>query len=77
MNMLDAKKLRSPEDENNGLKRILVGEGSNNAALHPMQNAFIQSFNGRFRGKCLNKHFFAQTLRSIVNLDKLRNHLKL
>ena len=24
----------------------------------PVQNAYIESFNGRFRGECLNEHWF-------------------
>ncbi len=25
----------------------------------PMQNGFVESFNGRLRGECLNEHLFA------------------
>ena len=25
----------------------------------PMQNAYVESFNGRFRDECLNEHWFA------------------
>jgi putative transposase len=34
------------------------------AALHliqpgkPMQNAYVESFNGKFRDECLNEHWF-------------------
>ena len=33
----------------------------------PVQNAFIESFNGRFRDECLNQHWF-------VNLAQARQH---
>ncbi len=35
----------------------------------PMQNGFIESFNGRFRDECLNEHWFSDILhaRKIIN----------
>jgi len=35
----------------------------------PTQNGFIESFNGRFRGECLNKHWFSDIVhaRKIIN----------
>lgn len=45
-------------------KAMLIWSHENNVKLHfidpgkPTQNAFIESFNGRFRDECLNQHWF-------------------
>ena len=36
----------------NGVQLKLIGAGK------PTQNAYIESFNGRFRDECLNDHWF-------------------
>jgi len=36
----------------NGVKQHFIEPGK------PVQNAFVESFNGRSRGECLNKHWF-------------------
>ena len=38
-----------------GIRHILIEPG------RPMQNGYIESFNGKFRDECLNEHWF-QTL---------------
>jgi transposase InsO family protein len=44
----------------------LAGGAADRMALHrhiapgkPMQNGFVESFNGRLRDECLNEHLFA------------------
>ncbi len=49
--------------QSHGIRHILIEPG------RPMQNGYIESFNGRFRDECLNEHWF-QTLpqaRSIIS----------
>jgi putative transposase len=41
--------------QSHGIRHILIEPG------RPMQNGYIESFNGRFRDECLNEHWF-QTL---------------
>jgi putative transposase len=41
--------------QGHGIRHILIEPG------RPMQNGYIESFNGRFRDECLNEHWF-QTL---------------
>ena len=41
--------------QGHGIRHILIERG------RPMQNGYIESFNGRFRDECLNEHLF-QTL---------------
>ncbi len=44
---------------------ILAGQEERNVEWHyiapgkPMQNGFVESFNGRLRDECLNEHLFA------------------
>jgi putative transposase len=38
--------------QGHGIRHILIGSG------RPMQNGYIESFNGRFRDDCLNEHWF-------------------
>jgi putative transposase len=62
----DVKKLRQLEDENRRLKQTVAEQALEiqGAHLHfihpvkPIQNAFIESFNGKFRDECLNEHWF-------------------
>ena len=42
--------------QSHGVRHILIQPGK------PMQNGYIESFNGKFRDECLNEHWF-QTLR--------------
>ena len=41
--------------QGHGIRHILIEPG------RPMQNGYIESFNGKFRDECLNEHWF-QTL---------------
>ena len=51
----------------------------NNVALHfidkgkPTQNAFIESFNGKFRNECLNEHWFESIEEARIETEKYRN----
>lgn len=50
--------------QTHGIRHILIQPG------RPMQNGYIESFNGKFRDECLNEHWF-ETLaqaRSTINL---------
>ena len=38
--------------QTNGVRHVLIEPG------HPMQNGYIESFNGKFRDECLNEHWF-------------------
>jgi transposase InsO family protein len=45
----------------------------------PVENAFIESFNGRLRDECLNAHVFASTIEARRVLDAWRhdyNHVR-
>ena len=45
----------------------------------PVENAFIESFNGRLRDECLNAHVFASTVEAQCVLDRWRhdyNHVR-
>jgi putative transposase len=45
----------------------------------PVENAFIESFNGRLRDECLNAHVFASTTEAQVVLNASRqdyNHVR-
>ncbi len=44
--------------QSHGIRHILIEPG------RPMQNGYIESFNGRFRDECLNEHWF-QTLHQV------------
>jgi putative transposase len=39
--------------EEKGVKHHFINPG------RPMQNAYIESFNGKFRDECLNQHWFS------------------
>ena len=49
--------------QSHGIRHILIEPG------RPMQNGYIESFNGRFRDECLNEHWFQTLLqaRSIIS----------
>jgi len=49
--------------QSHGIRHILIEPG------RPMQNGYIESFNGRFRDECLNEHWFETLLqaRSIIS----------
>ncbi len=38
--------------QRHGIKHLLIEPG------RPMQNGYIESFNGKFRDECLNEHWF-------------------
>lgn len=40
----------------------------------PTQNAFIESFNGKFREYCLNLHWFASLEEAKSTIDDWREH---
>ena len=39
----------------------------------PTQNAFVESFNGRFRDECLNDTLFASLVDARIEISKWRN----
>ena len=43
-----------------------------------MQNGFVESFNGRLRGECLNEHIFTRyrNARHIINRDWFLAYVK-
>ena len=42
----------------------------------PIQNAFIESFNGRLRAECLNEYDFSSLLEARRTLSQWRDHYK-
>jgi len=40
----------------------------------PTQNAFVESFNGRFRDACLNQHWFRDLESARQEIDSWRQH---
>jgi transposase InsO family protein len=38
----------------------------------PMQNAYVESFNGRFRDECLNEHWFTSLAHAEVVIEAWR-----
>jgi putative transposase len=40
----------------------------------PVQNAFMESFNGKFRDECLNLHWFRSLRHARVEIGQWRNH---
>ena len=40
----------------------------------PVQNAHIESFNGRLRDECLNQHWFPTLLDAQVQIERFRRH---
>ncbi len=49
-----------------GVKLFLIEPGK------PNQNAYIESFNGRFRGECLNEHWFTSLPHAKVVIEAWR-----
>ena len=65
MDVSDAKRLKSLEDENAKLKKL--------------QNAFVESFNGRLRDECLNETAFSSPAEARALLAAWRddyNHVR-
>jgi len=42
------------------------------ARQKPNQNAYIESFNGRFRDECLNEHWFPSLLHARTEIESWR-----
>lgn len=40
----------------------------------PVQNAFVESFNGKFRDECLNPHWFRSLRHAREEVDRWRSH---
>jgi putative transposase len=40
----------------------------------PTENAFVESFNGRFRDECLNEHWFKNLLDARATIETWRHH---
>ncbi|SIT67240.1 putative transposase, partial [Ectothiorhodosinus mongolicus] len=40
----------------------------------PTQNAFVESFNGKFRNECLNQHWFRSIEEAKNTVDEWRDH---
>lgn len=40
----------------------------------PIENAFIESFNGRFRDECLNLHWFTSLAEARQRIERWRDH---
>ena len=61
---MEIRRLRQLEDENKRLKQVVAGLTLDKAVLgftrpgKPTDNAFIESFNSRFRQECLNENWF-------------------
>jgi putative transposase len=51
---------------NKGVKLRLIEPGK------PNQNAYIESFNGRFRDECLNEHWFSSLLHARTLIERWR-----
>ena len=49
-----------------GIRLFLIEPGK------PNQNAYIESFNGRFRDECLNEHWFASLQHAKVVIESWR-----
>jgi putative transposase len=47
-------------------RRLLFRDGA------PMQNGFVESFNGRLRDECLNEHLFASLKEAREMIEKWR-----
>lgn len=50
----------------NGIRHILIEPG------RPMQNGYIESFNGKFRDECLNEHWFETLAQARITLAAWR-----
>ncbi|MBB5020046.1 transposase InsO family protein, partial [Chitinivorax tropicus] len=49
-----------------GVQLFLIESGK------PSQNAYIESFNGRFRDECLNEHWFTSIRHALVVIEAWR-----
>lgn len=54
--------------ERNGVRLRFIEPGK------PVQNAFVESFNGKFRDECLNLHWFRHLRHAREEIGKWRNH---
>jgi len=52
--------------QSHGIRHILIEPG------RPMQNGYIESFNGRFRDECLNEHWFETLHQARTEIGKWR-----
>ena len=52
--------------QGHGIRHILIEPG------RPMQNGYIESFNGRFRDECLNEHWFESLHQARTEIAKWR-----
>ena len=50
----------------NGIEHLLIQPGK------PTQNAYIESFNGKFRDECLNEYWFETLSQARVAINKWR-----
>jgi putative transposase len=61
-------------------KSMFFWAKENGVVLHfiqpgkPMQNAFVESFNARFRDGCLNQHWFRDLDEAREEIDRWRQH---
>ena len=51
---------------NNGIDIFFIRPGK------PMENAFVESFNGRFRDECLNMHWFSDLRDAQIKIENWR-----
>ena len=42
----------------------------------PVQNAYVESFNGKFRDECLNEHWFVSLTDARRTIEAWRRHYK-
>ena len=52
--------------QSHGIRHLLIEPG------RPMQNGYIESFNGKFRDECLNEHWFTSLHHARVVIDAWR-----
>ena len=52
--------------QTHGIRHILIEPG------RPMQNGYIESFNGKFRDECLNEHWFEALLQARTTISEWR-----
>jgi len=64
LNVSEARRLRTLEDENARLKKLLA---------EAMQSGFVENFNGRLRDECLHKTLFTSMAHVRFVLDAWRN----
>jgi putative transposase len=54
--------------EQHGVKLLFIEPGK------PYQNAYVESFNGRFRDECLNEHWFTSLTDARVTIERWRRN---